>query len=84
VTLEWSQRSYTKTIQLDPEGNNVGTMWSSPGISIALQVVEYMNMKFPYISFATETIDIIQQDPYDPTTDEDDIPIDTRMTLELK
>jgi hypothetical protein len=77
VVLEWSQRQFIKTIHLDPEGNNVGTMWSAPGITIANQVIEYMHCKFPNSCFSSETIEIINPDPYDTNTDEDGIQIET-------
>jgi hypothetical protein len=31
IVLQWNQRSFTKTIPLDPTRGNVGTMWSNPG-----------------------------------------------------
>jgi hypothetical protein len=76
VVLEWSQRQFVKTIQLDPEGNNVGTMWSAPGVTVGNQVIEYMTKKFPNICFSSETIEIINQDPYESQTDEDGLHIE--------
>jgi Reverse transcriptase (RNA-dependent DNA polymerase) len=31
VVLQWNQRTHTKTVSLDPESTNVGTIWSHPG-----------------------------------------------------
>jgi hypothetical protein len=38
---------YNKTINFDPNGNNVGNMWSEPGYSIAYQLGYHATNNFP-------------------------------------
>jgi hypothetical protein len=76
VMLQWNQRNYSKTITLEKDGTNVGTMWSKPGYDIASKVMAYVIETHPTLCFSSETIDIINQDPYDPNIDDDGIIIE--------
>jgi hypothetical protein len=76
VILEWDQRKYSKTITLDPEGTNVGTIWSKPGYDVANKAISYIHNSHPTICFDTEIIEVINPDPYDPSIDEDGINIE--------
>jgi hypothetical protein len=73
VILEWDQRKYSNTITLDPEGTNVGTIWSIPGCDIDNKAISYIHDNHPNICFDTKIIEIINPDPYTPNMDEDGI-----------
>jgi hypothetical protein len=64
VILKWNQLEYTKTIPIDPNGNNVGTMWTEPGYRTADKVVEHAEAFYVNVSFESEVIEIIHPDPY--------------------
>jgi hypothetical protein len=69
------QQRYCKTVPINPEGNNVGTLWSEPGYSRANEVIAHMILKYDNITFDSEVIDIIIPDKQDFGVDEDGLAI---------
>jgi hypothetical protein len=57
VILKWDQAQYTKTIYLNPNGNNVGTLWTEPGYVIANAAIQHVEQNYDPISYDTEVID---------------------------
>jgi hypothetical protein len=76
VILEWSQRKFIKSVDLNRSGNNVATMWSQPGISKADQVIAHMALNYDNVTFDTEIIEIVEPDPYDETVDYEGLTIE--------
>jgi hypothetical protein len=59
VVLKWNQLKHTKTIPIDPTGNNVGTMWTVPGYRTAEQVAYHVEKYYGNISFDSEVSDAL-------------------------
>jgi hypothetical protein len=49
---------------------------SKPGYLVASKAMAYISINHPYLCFSSETIDIINPDPYDPNIDEDGVTIE--------
>jgi hypothetical protein len=80
VSLHWNHGNYSKTIQLNPDGNNVGTMWSEPGYSIAYQLADHTENHYPHTSFDTDPIEIQTPVTQQNDVDEDGVPWDHNDT----
>jgi GAG-pre-integrase domain len=76
VILKWNQLQFTKTIQLEPNGSNVGTMWSAPAYSVANNAVEHIKVHYTNLSFNSEIIEVIHPDPYPLDSDMDGLTIE--------
>jgi hypothetical protein len=77
ITLQWDQLKYTKTIPLDPSGNNVADMWTQPGYIVAETVISRVQDQYRNaITFSSNIIDIEYPDPYGPNEDPEYLPIE--------
>jgi Reverse transcriptase (RNA-dependent DNA polymerase) len=75
VILQWDQ--YTKTINLDQNGNNVATMWTVPGYEQAYQAITSAVANVgTSMTFDTEVIEEVVQEQYPTGTTEEGLPIE--------
>jgi hypothetical protein len=44
ITLQWNQRKYTRTIPLDPNETNTGTIYTAPGLTVIMHFAQRFNM----------------------------------------
>lgn len=58
IVLQWNQRKHTRTIKLDPEAQNVGTMWSSAGYE---KFVAYSALNEPH-ELCYDTHNVVSDD----------------------
>jgi hypothetical protein len=71
VVLEWEQNKHSKTIALDPTGNNVGTMWSEPGYVIANTLIDSIQAQYGDLTLPPDPIAVQTPDPLPADVDAD-------------
>jgi GAG-pre-integrase domain len=77
IILQWDQMKYTKTIPLDPSGNNVADMRTQPGYIVAETVINRVQNQYRNnITFPSNIINIEYPDPYGPNEDAEYLPIE--------
>jgi hypothetical protein len=81
VTLYWDNNRCIKTIELDPQGNNVGTVWSEPGYSIANSLIDHIVDNYQDLTFPADPLDIHNPELAQPDLDDDGIPWDHTGTI---